>query len=254
MEGLLTSIWFIVGTFLGSFYHVVGYRLPKGESLIKPKYSYCASCKHRLGIKDLVPLLSYVFSGGRCHYCNNKISPSYFIIECLTGLLFALSFHIFGFTYEFFNALVLSSLFIIIVVSDIEYLIIPDSVTLTGVILLVISTLLEKGIVPTIEGLVNGTVMFIFMYLLMLIGNFIFKKESLGGADIKLMFLSGFLLGPFYSLITIFLASFIALPIAIGLFLTSKEHRIPFGPFLMIGMMIIYFFNDYIINFISNIL
>jgi len=79
------------------------------------------------------------------------------------------------------------------------------------------------------------------MYLLKLFGDFIFKKESLGGGDVKLLFVLGLVLDPFLTLISIFLASFIALPISLYLLFKNKEHMIPFGPFLLIGFLIIYF-------------
>ena len=96
---------------------------------------------------------------------------------------------------------------------------------------------------------------FLIMYLLMLFGNFIFKKESLGGGDIKLMFFIGCSLGPWMSLFTIFLSSFIALPLSLILYFRSKDSVIPFGPFLLIATLIIVIFkldSNTVLNFILN--
>ena len=241
MEIFTTCIFFFLGLVFGSFFHVVGYRLPKGESLIEPKKSYCPTCNHKLGAIDLIPVFSYLFNFGKCRYCKSKISVTYPVIELVTGVLFATSYHLFGMSYELLNALILSGLLSIVLVSDLEYLIIPDSVTLTGGVLLIIVSFFQNGIERTAISLLYGLLAFLLMYLLMLLGNFLFKKESLGGADIKLMFLSGFLLGPILSLVVIFLSSLIALPIAMILYIKNKENMIAYGPFLILAMIILCF-------------
>ena len=96
MEILYTIYFFIFGTILGSFYNVVGYRLPRGESLIKPR-SHCTNCNHVLTPIELIPILSFLIQGGKCKNCKQKISWFYTIFEFLTGLLFALSYIIFGY-------------------------------------------------------------------------------------------------------------------------------------------------------------
>ena len=85
-------IFFIIGTIFGSFYHVVGYRLPKGESLVKPVHSYCPSCGKKLIWYELIPILSYVIQLGKCRKCHGEISIFYPCIELVTGSLFAVSF------------------------------------------------------------------------------------------------------------------------------------------------------------------
>lgn len=242
MEVFYTVAWFILGICMGSFYHVVGYRLPRGENILFPKHSYCPTCGHRLGGLDLIPLFSFLFSRGKCRHCKQKISCFYPIIELVTGILFSLSFYVFGYSYEFFISLVISSLLSIVLVSDITYLIIPDSIIIISSILVTILNFVFLGWKSTLFAILSGIIMFTFMYIVMLIGNFIFKKESLGGADIKLMFLSGILLGPFTSLIVIFLSSLMALPVALGLYITKRENIIPYGPFLVLAMYILFLF------------
>ncbi len=234
MEIINTLCWFILGLCFGSFYHVIGYRLPKNESILNPKHSYCPHCKHRLSALELIPIFSYLKNFGKCHYCKKKISPFYPIIELITAFSFAVSFHIFGYSYSFFIALVLSSLMSIILVSDTLYLIIPDEVLIVGGGLILLLSFLQFGWMDTLMRLFSGVVVFLGMYLLMIVGNMIFRKECLGGADIKLMFLSGFLLGPFLSLIVLFLSSCIALPIALILYIVNQEKMIAYGPFLMV--------------------
>lgn len=225
---------------MGSFYHVVGYRLPKGESILTPKYSYCPTCSKRLEKKDLIPVLSYILSFGKCRHCKSKISIFYPVVEVLTGLLFALSYHMFNYSYEFYIGVILSSLFIIILVSDISYYIIPDEILILSSILIIILKVIFIGFIETSLSILSGGLMFIVMYLIMLLGNFMFKKESLGGADIKLMFISGLVLGPLLSLLVIFLSSIIALPIAIVLSVVNNEKMIPYGPFITIAIFVLF--------------
>ena len=139
---IITICWFIIGLVMGSFFHVVGYRLPKGESILKPIYSYCPECGNRLGKRDLIPVLSYILSLGKCRHCKKKISIFYPVVEILTGLLFALCFHMFNYSYEFYVGIILSSLFMIILVSDITYFIIPDEILIISSILIIILKLM----------------------------------------------------------------------------------------------------------------
>lgn len=233
-------LFFIIGTVLGSFYNVVGYRLPKEESVLNPKHSYCTHCNKRLKWYELIPALSYFIQGGKCRYCKNKISFFYPVIEILTGLLFAVSFYSFGYSYELIISLTLSSLFCIVIVSDINYLIIPDEVTLISVIIITIVQFLIGGLKGGLEAIGSGILLFIIMYLIMLLGNFMFKKESLGGADIKLMFVAGVLLGPLIGLLVIFLSSVIALPVSLIIYLVDRDNVIPFGPFIVAAMLILF--------------
>ena len=127
MEVFILIFIFIIGTLLGSFYNVVGYRLPKGQSIVFPP-SHCPNCNHRLGASELIPILSFIFLKGKCKHCRQKISAFYPVFEFLTGLLFVISYIIFGPTKEFLLAITFVSLLIIIVVSDYEFMIIEDSV------------------------------------------------------------------------------------------------------------------------------
>jgi len=147
-------------------------------------------------------------------------------------------------------------LFAIISVADIKYLVIPDEVVLTLSIYFATLYLIYERPIELIQRFGSGILLFVIMYLIMYIGNKIFKKETLGGGDIKLMFTIGFVLGPHMGVFSIFLASLIALPISIIIMLKYKNNLIPFGPFLVLSMMIIYFINlniDKIISIINLI-
>ena len=251
MEFYYLVVFFILGSVLASFYGVVGERLPKNESIFKPKYSYCPNCKKRLKWYELIPIFSYIVQGGKCRNCKERIPVIYLFIEIVNGMLFAVSYYSFGFTYELIIALTLVSFFTIVIVSDLTYMIIPDEVTLTCSIIIIVVNFLNLGVQGGLIRLGCGLITFGVMYLIMLFGNFIFKKETLGGADIKLMFLSGLVLHPVLGIFVIFVASCIALPISLVIYMTDKEHIIPFGPFLAASIILMYFFKIDINIFIS---
>ena len=240
MNLLYLIIFFIFGLFMGSFYTVVGLRLPNHEKIVNDR-SHCDECGHELSFLDMIPVISYLFLKGKCRYCKEKINPLSTSMELFTGTLFALAYFRFNFSYELLIALGLVSMLIILSVSDLAYYIIPDEVLIFFSGYFLIITTLQFGVRPALISLVYGLILFGVMYLIMLIGNFLFKRESLGGGDIKLMFVFGLIIDPFLGLITIFLASFIALPIALILLKTKKQRLIPFGPFLLIAITFIYF-------------
>lgn len=234
----IAAMFFLFGTILGSFYNVVGYRLPKGESLIYPS-SHCTSCNHKLGPLELIPIISYIFLGGKCKNCKQKVSLFYPIFEFLAGLLFAVAFLIFGFSYELIIALIFISLTLIIIISDYFYLIIPDEVLIASIILIAIAMIYFKGWGFLWSSILNGILAFVIMYLIKTLGDILFKKESMGGGDIKLMFIFGMILTWPMAVISIFMASFIALPISIIILYVKKDHVVPFGPFLCIAALIL---------------
>ncbi len=162
-------------------------------------------------------------------------------MEFFTGILFALSYYAFGFSYELFIALGIVTMLIIISVSDIMYYIIPDEVLIffAGYFLIII--VLQTNVMNALFCILSGLFMFAVMYGIMLLGNFLFRKETLGGGDIKMMFVFGLLLHPFLGLFSIFLGSILALPVSILILWKRNQKLVPFGPFLIISLMLIYF-------------
>jgi leader peptidase (prepilin peptidase)/N-methyltransferase len=230
---------FIFGTVLGSFYNVVGYRLPKEESLVSPP-SHCPKCNHRLTPLELIPIISYICLGGKCKNCKTKISMFYPIFELATGLLFMASYLIFGFNIEFAISITFISMLLIVIISDYQTMIIPDSVLVVFSILLIIELFIKNGLDPVLHNIVSGCAAFIFMYLLKKLGDYLFKKESMGGGDIKLLGVIGLVLGTKMAIISVFLASFIGLPISLISLYKTKNDIIPFGPFLSVSAIIIF--------------
>lgn len=238
MEVYFTILLFIFGTILGSFYNVVGYRLPRGESIAFPP-SHCTKCNHRLSALELIPIFSFLFQKGKCKNCKAKISWFYTIFEFITGIMFAISYLVFGLSMDLVIAITFISMLLIVIISDYQTMIIPDELLIFTGILLIIEIFIKSGLNIMLSSLLNGVIMFAIMFIIKLIGDFMFKKESMGGGDIKLMFIYGLVLGWPTSCVSICLASFIGLPISLVLLKKNNNHEIPFGPFLAIAAIIL---------------
>lgn len=238
MEIYYAIVLFVFGTIFGSFYNVVGDRVADGKSIIYPP-SHCPKCKHRLTPLELVPIFSYLFQGGKCKNCKCKIPLFHPLYEIFVGLLFMFSYISFGFTGDFVIALTFVSMLAIIIVSDYYYMIIPDEILIFFGVTLALEVLLINGIDAFGISLLSGIISFGVMFLIKLFGDFIFKTESMGGGDIKLLFFLGFILGWPQALLSIFLGSIIGLPISLIVLKIKNTNIIPFGPFLALGAIII---------------
>lgn len=246
--------FFVVGCLLGSFFNVVGLRIPNGESIVYPN-SHCTRCGHDLKWYELIPIISYIFLKGRCRNCKQRISIIYPFIELFTGILFAVSYYSYGFSYDLFISLIISSLLVLVIVSDVNYMIIPDSFTIISAVLIIIIKFLKLGFFQGMVSIGYGIISFSILFLVMLLGNKIFKKECLGGADIKLFFVVGLVFDPLLSMLVLVVACFAAFPISIILYLKNKENIIPFGPFIVLSLLFVFFTKidfDKIWNFLKT--
>lgn len=240
MSFMYYIIFFILGSVLGSFYNVLGLRIPNNESIIFPN-SHCPKCGHELKWYELIPIFSFLFLNGKCSSCKQKISWLYPLNEFFCGILFVISYYSYGFSLDLIIALSISSLLILVIASDLTYMIIPDRFTIIVSIIIIVIKLFGVGLVETLISIGYGVFSFGIMFLIMKVGTILFKKECLGGADIKLMFVVGLVLDPLLSLLVIVIASFIALPSALFAYFKNREHMIPFGPFIVLGLLILYF-------------
>ena len=236
-------ILFFIGSILASFYGVVASRLPRGKSIVMPR-SHCDYCNHPLGLFDLMPILSFAFLRGRCRYCKKKLPVYEPLMEIATGLFFALSYIKFGYGYDFYVSCILISLSVIIYVTDFQEMLILDSPLLVSIILIFILKFVYFGIKEALLGLLSGLVLFIFMFLVGVIGKKMFKREALGGGDIKLSFVIGLSLGIPYAMISLVFSTFLALPYAFYAIIGDKSHEVPYGPFLSSSMWFVHFFQD----------
>ena len=244
--------FFIIGTYLGSLYNIIGYRLPKKEAIIYPSIN-CDNC-NKIELVTLIPIFSYFILRKKCKRCSQKISLLGPIIELVSGILFLVCYLIFGFTIQCLFVITFISMLLIIIVSDYYYMIICDEILVIFGILLFFEIYLVGGFDKLLFGIISAIVSFLVMFLIKKIGDYLFKKESMGGGDIKLLFLFGLVLGIPMSLVSIFLASLIALPVSIITLKNNSIHEIPFGPFLSIAAILLLIFNSGFTNLLITIL
>lgn len=247
MTLLLYIYIFILGLVFGSFFNVVGLRVPNYESIVIPR-SACPNCHHQLTPTELIPVFSYVFQKGQCKKCHNKISPIYPAMELLTAILFTISPLLVGWSKELIVALTVVSMLIIIVVSDIKYMLIPDKVLLFFAPVFII----ERIFIPLdpwwspILGAVIG------FGLLLLIA--VVSRGGMGGGDIKLFAVLGLVLGWKLVLLAFFMSTFLgAIFGLIGLVIKKVERGkpMPFGPYIAFGTIVTYFYGVELINWYS---
>lgn len=240
----------ILGIVFGSFYNVVGLRVPLKKSIVAPR-SACPTCGHQLKAHELIPVVSYIIQGGKCRGCKSRISPIYPIFELLTGILFATAPFLVGWSGELLVALTLVSMFMIITVSDIHYMIIPDKILLwfAGIFLL---ERIFWPLTPWWDSLLGAATGFI-----LLLGIALITKGGMGFGDVKLYALLGFVLGFKLVLLSFFLSTLYGAVIgglALLFKIVKRRQPIPFGPFIAAGTLTAYYWGSEIIKLYINFL
>lgn len=237
------AVWILFALMLGSFANVCVHRLPKSESIVTPS-SHCLSCGAALRWRENIPLASFLFLRGRCAHCRRPISLRYPAMELFTAILFGILFwrqHDTPFRLLVGGALTVQLLIVSFI--DWEHRIIPNALPaglfLTGLLSFSFNPLLGSS--PVSRGLnaaAGGLTGFLLMQTVALLGKAFWKKEALGGGDVKLMAALGLLLGWKGILGTLFLGSLVGTVYAGTLLLAKKlkrESYVPFGPFLSLG-------------------
>ncbi len=257
---------FIFGSIVGSFLNVCIYRMPLGKSVVWPG-SHCPLCEKKIPWYDNVPFVSYVFLRGKCRFCNGHISPRYLIVELLTAAMFVLFFARYGLSYEFFFYIVFVCSLIIATFVDIGHRIIPDEISVGGMILgFILSSINGLNLTPMsydLRPMINSFLGIIvgggIIYSTGIGFDFVYFKllkrppiqgetESMGGGDVKLLAMIGAFLGWKCALITFFLAPLSGLVFGLANLIAKKDHTIPYGPFLSLGAVLSIFWADKIIG------
>lgn len=246
-EQMFHAILFLIfGLLSGSFFNVVGLRIPKGESIVFPG-SHCTICNRNLKWYELVPVFSYLALLGKCRTCKTKISPIYPIMEAITGILFGLVGYKLGVTLEAVYFLLIVSLMMIITVSDITTYLIPDKILLTFFIALV-PLIHYVDMISWKEALIGLSVSLVINLIII----FASKGKGMGGGDIKLFLLLGLVLGWKLFLITFFISVLIGLIVGLVLRIMKGMKEFPFGPSIAGATLIALFFGEKIINWYIN--
>lgn len=250
MSAIFFLLILLLGLAVGSFLNVCIYRLPEGKSIFFPP-SHCPLCNKKIKFYDNIPVLSFILLKGRCRFCGSKISVQYPLVELLTAFLFVGAYIWQGLSLGFLSTIVLGCLLIIVFFVDLKHRIIPDVITLPGIVIGLGFAFFSPGIkiLDSFLGiLIGGGV----LYLLAILGELLFKKESMGGGDIKLAAMLGAFLGWQKLFLIFFLSALLGSIIgvlAIRFSSKVKEHRtIPFGPFLALASFAALFWGEKIIK------
>jgi prepilin signal peptidase PulO-like enzyme (type II secretory pathway) len=241
------SVWsvliFILGAAFGSFLNVVIFRMKKKQSFLTGR-SYCPNCRHKLGARDLIPLVSFVIQKGKCRYCKSKISLVYPLVELGTGLAFLLIFINFGFSLKSLLYLVYACILIIIFVYDLNYNLILDKVTVPAMIFAILADIILKApFFSVLFGAIIGGSFFSLMF-------FLSRGKWIGGGDIRLGVLMGLMLGWEKLIVALVFAYLPGALVAIILLITKKKKlrsSLPFGTFLTLGTFIALIYGSQII-------
>ncbi len=241
---------FLIGACIGSFLNVCIYRIPEKKSVVTPG-SFCPNCKNDIPFYCNIPILSYLFLMGRCKFCSQKISIRYPFIEALTGFFAICLFYKFGFTPATVYWFVFICVLITISFIDIDHQIIPDGISLPGILIFSSSLyfLPEMTTKDVLIGILFGGGS---LYAVAMVYYLLRKQEGMGGGDIKLLAMIGAATGLKGVLFTIFASSVLGSVFGVIMMLYNRisdtTFKIPFGPFLSLGVTLYIFFGEQLIH------
>jgi leader peptidase (prepilin peptidase)/N-methyltransferase len=253
----ITIAVFVFGLIVGSFLNVCILRLPRGRSIVTPP-SHCPRCKSSIKFYDNIPVISFLFLRGKCRHCGEPISWRYPLVELLNGLSYAWTIHEFGVNGETFLLMALCSSLIVITFIDFDHQIIPDAITLPGMLVgLMLAPFFMSALGdplpfhldrilphagPYLTGFLNSLIGLLLGGGPLFAIGWAWEKlrhvEAMGGGDVKLMGMVGSFLGWKGALLTIMLGAVAGSVVGVGLIVLKRhaiEKVIPFGPFLAIG-------------------
>jgi len=271
--GFWAAVAFVYGAVVGSFLNVCIWRMPRDESIIQPS-SHCPNCNKKLTVRELVPLLSFLLQGRKCRSCGAPISWRYFGVEILMGLFFAaLLAHCYKsnplwlvdfFAYALFGSALIAAFFI-----DLEHWIIPDQLTVFAIVVGVARDIIRvawkqsdlvriplpftRVSLPMLESVIGLLACGAIFYAIAVLGEMAFKKEAMGGGDIKLAAAVGANLSIGLALLSFFLA--VAVGSVVGgawMIIKRARHKdsasyVPFGPMMVTGVVAAMFFGQQLI-------
>ena len=251
MQYYYLTLVLVAGLAIGSFLNVLIYRLPRNLQFAKGR-SVCPDCGNTIKWYHNIPLLSYVALRGRCAYCEKKIPIRYPLVELLNALGYLYFYYSYGWSVDLGIYLFLTSALIVIFFIDLDHQIIPDKITLPGMVLGLLVSLAPGGLslLQAIIGLVVGGGA---LYLIAIFGDWLFKKESMGGGDVKMAAMLGAFLG-WQKVLLVFLGSAV-IGLVISLILMGFSARlrqqrvVPFGPFIALAAVIAIVWGDKLISF-----
>ncbi len=241
----------LLGLCFGSFLNVCILRLPRDQSLLRPR-STCPNCKQPIAWRDNIPLFSWLWLRGKCRWCHNPISKQYPLIEALVGVLFGVSVLAYGTTLHAVAAALFGTILLGIAITDARHYIIPDEFTWGGLVIGLLVAL-GGGVHGFLMALLGAAVGFVLLWLVGMAGTWVFKEDAMGGGDVKMMAMVGSFVGWQGVLLTVFagaaLGSLIFVPLSI-----KKKRLVPFGVFLAVGAAVAFVFGAAIVSWYGHFL
>lgn len=261
LRTVVSVLVFVLGAMLGSFLNVCVYRLPRNESVVRPR-SKCPKCGNAIAWYDNVPVVSWLVLGAKCRQCSEPISWQYPLVEALTGSLFLAVFWKFGFSIASPVYMALAAGLVLITFVDLTDWTIPDEVTIPGMPIGIVCALAAMAVPNTrllldnvylsLAGLVLGGGI---LYLLDKISLLLLKKRGMGFGDVKLMAMLGAFFGPLGVFLIIMMASLLGSVVGISMILMQRNrpddtggHYLPFGPYIALGGVLYLFIGPEIVQ------
>lgn len=248
----------ILGLIFGSFANVCIYRMPRNMSVIKPN-SHCTNCNAFIKWYDNIPILSYIFLKGKCRKCRSKIPIKYPLVEFSCGVLFVSMYYLYGFVFMLIPFCLLVFSLLVTTIIDFEFKIIPDEISFMLMIVGFATSFFNLNLGETVgQRVLHSFLGFLVgggsLFVIAVIGKLIFKKDAMGGGDIKVMAGIGTFIGWDKALFAIFVASLFGSIVGIILIIYKKIERkqeIPFGPYLAVSSFLTLFLSpQMIINYL----
>ena len=252
---LMALYSFLVGLALGSFMNVVIYRMPLKKSIIRPASS-CPNCGKKIKFYDNIPLVSYLLLLGKCRYCLRPISLRYPAVEVLTGLLSLALFIRYGLSYQYIFYLLFTATLVTISFIDLQHQIIPDVLSLPGVVVGLATTFILDNIswLDSLIGIICGGGV---LFLVAVVYERLTGRQGMGGGDVKLLAMIGAWMGWRSLALILLISSLTGAVIGLVFLLTTGKGyrvRIPFGPFLSLGALLYFFFGPQLMSWYLNVL
>lgn len=238
----------MIGLVMGSFLNCYGIRICNGESISRGR-SHCMSCGHQLSVKDLVPLFSWLSTGGKCRYCGEKVSIRYPLSELATATVYVSLVIKYGLTPECIEMILLFSCALLAAFADITDYLIPDRCIIAGIAIRIVYIAVEvldpmspdrffygsakdTFLAMGTQTIVGGLSIALPLLLLVLVGEKVMDKELMGGGDIKLLFMFGLYFYWMLNLLSLLIACLLGIIGGIALNRKGIEH-IPWGPYIV---------------------
>ena len=245
-EFLQAGLLGVLGLVVGSFLNVCIIRLPRDESIVRPP-SRCPGCGTGIRWYDNIPVVSWLVLRGRCRNCKAPISPIYPLVELATGIVWAVVGYHWGLGLEALRAVTFFTLLLGIAMTDVRDYIIPDEFSIGGLVLGLLLSL-SGGMPATGRALLGASVGFLVLWVVGEVGSRMFKKEAMGGGDMKMMAMVGAFVGWQGVMLTVFLGALLGTAIFGPVKLLGYEKDVPFGVFLSVGAAVTFLYGPALIG------